>query len=56
MGLRDWNDLVNDEDGMGTVEIILIIVVAGIGYRSRILCGNKRFESGIKYSYVGIGE
>ena len=40
MGLRDWNDLVNDEDGMGTVEIILIIVVAGIGYRSRILCGN----------------
>ncbi len=27
MGLRDWNDLVNDEDGMGTVEIILIIVV-----------------------------
>ena len=27
MGLRDWNDLVKDEDGMGTVEIILIIVV-----------------------------
>ncbi len=54
--LRDWDELVTDEDGMGTVEIILIIVVAGIGYRSRILCGNKRFESGIKYSYVGIGE
>ena len=27
MGLRDWEELVNDEDGMGTVEIILIIVV-----------------------------
>ena len=27
MGLRDWDNLINDEDGMGTVEIILIIVV-----------------------------
>ncbi len=27
MELRDWNDLLRDEDGMGTVEIILIIVV-----------------------------
>lgn len=26
MELRDWNDLLRDEDGMGTVEIILIIV------------------------------
>ncbi len=27
MGVRDWDNLINDEDGMGTVEIILIIVV-----------------------------
>ena len=25
--LKDWKDLLNEEEGMGTVEIILIIVV-----------------------------
>ena len=27
MELRNWDELMLDEDGMGTVEIILIIVV-----------------------------
>ena len=27
MKLRNWRDLMRDEDGMGTVEVILIIVV-----------------------------
>ncbi len=27
MELRDWNELMCDEDGMGTVEVILIVVV-----------------------------
>lgn len=27
MKLRDWKDLMRDEEGMGTVEVILIIVV-----------------------------
>lgn len=27
MKLRDWKDLLRDEEGMGTVEVILIIVV-----------------------------
>ncbi len=27
MELREWDELITDEDGMGTVEIILIIVV-----------------------------
>ena len=42
MELRDWNDLLRDEDGMGTVEIILIIVGICIAKKSRILCGNFR--------------
>ena len=25
--LKNWNDFIREEDGMGTVEIILIIVV-----------------------------
>ena len=25
--LRNWKDLIKDEEGMGTVEVILIIVV-----------------------------
>ena len=38
-GIRDfWND----ESGMGTVEIILIIVGICIADKSRILCGNFR--------------
>ncbi len=27
MELREWDELITDEDGMGTVEIILIVVV-----------------------------
>ena len=32
----------NDESGMGTVEVILIIVGICIADKSRILCGNFR--------------
>lgn len=35
---RFWND----EGGMGTVEVILIIVGICIADKSRILCGNFR--------------
>ncbi|MBP5282613.1 MAG: hypothetical protein J6Z22_08960 [Lachnospiraceae bacterium] len=27
MELKNWKDLIREEDGMGTVEVILIIVV-----------------------------
>lgn len=27
MALKNWKDLIRDEEGMGTVEVILIIVV-----------------------------
>ena len=38
-GIRNfWND----ESGMGTVEVILIIVGICIADKSRILCGNFR--------------
>lgn len=47
MELRDWNDLLQDEDGMGTVEIILIMVttwgrdrvfyVDGVGRKINVL-------------------
>ena len=36
------SDFVNDESGMGTVEVILIIVGICIADKSRILCGNFR--------------
>ena len=42
MELRNFNDLLRDEDGMGTVEVILIIVGICIADKSRILCGNFR--------------
>ena len=35
-------DFWNDESGMGTVEVILIIVGICIADKSRILCGNFR--------------
>ena len=35
-------DFMRDEAGMGTVEIILIIVGICIADKSRILCGNFR--------------
>ena len=35
-------NFVNDESGMGTVEVILIIVGICIADKSRILCGNFR--------------
>ena len=35
-------DFWNDESGMGTVEVILIIVGICIAKKSRILCGNFR--------------
>ena len=42
MELRNFHDLLRDEDGMGTVEVILIIVGICIVDKSRILCGNFR--------------
>ncbi len=42
MDLRNFKDLLRDEDGMGTVEVILIIVGIFIADKSRILCGNFR--------------
>lgn len=35
----------NDEDGMGTVEVILIIVGICTPQKRRILCGNFRYRS-----------
>lgn len=40
--LRNFKDLWKDEEGMGTVEVILIIVGICIADKSRILCGNFR--------------
>ena len=37
-----FKELINDESGMGTVEVILIIVGICIADKSRILCGNFR--------------
>lgn len=42
MDLRNFKDLLRDEDGMGTVEVILIIVGICIAKKRRILCGNFR--------------
>ena len=42
MECRGFKDLMSDEEGMGTVEIILIIVGICIADKSRILCGNFR--------------
>ena len=39
---RRLRDFWKDEDGMGTVEVILIIVGICIAGKSRILCGNFR--------------
>ena len=41
-GLYGPADLASMEDGMGTVEVILIIVGICIADKSRILCGNFR--------------
>ena len=35
-------EYLQDEEGMGTVEVILIIVGICIADKSRILCGNFR--------------
>ena len=41
-GLYGPDDLACMEEGMGTVEVILIIVGICIADKSRILCGNFR--------------
>ncbi|SCY08921.1 hypothetical protein SAMN05660668_01364 [Pseudobutyrivibrio sp. AR14] len=38
---RIWN-FIEEEDGIGTVEMILILVGICIADKSRILCGNFR--------------
>ena len=40
MELRNLDDLWKDEDGMGTVEIILIIVEKRVTGNTYVLCGN----------------
>ena len=42
MGLNRLKSFFAEEDGMGTVEVILIIVGICIADKSRILCGNFR--------------
>ena len=36
------HDFIHEEDGIGTVEMILILVGICIADKSRILCGNFR--------------
>ena len=49
MELRDWNDLLRDEDGMGTVEIILIIVAHSVHKLKCVLCGKiEGYGKGVK--------
>lgn len=40
--LKSFRQFLTEEDGMGTVEVILIIVGICIADKSRILCGNFR--------------
>ncbi|MCR4651394.1 MAG: hypothetical protein K5662_06525 [Lachnospiraceae bacterium] len=40
--LKGFKAFLKEEDGMGTVELILIIVGICIADKSRILCGNFR--------------
>ena len=38
--LRNFKDLLKDEEGMGTVEVILIIVEKRVTGNTYVLCGN----------------
>ncbi len=38
--LRNFKDLWKDEEGMGTVEVILIIVEKTLAENTYVLCGN----------------
>lgn len=40
MKCKGFRELITEEEGMGTVEVILIIVGICIADKSRILCGN----------------
>ncbi|NLL75855.1 MAG: hypothetical protein GX235_01200 [Clostridiales bacterium] len=40
--LKNMKNFISEEDGLGTVEIILILVGICIADKSRILCGNFR--------------
>ena len=42
MKCKGFRELITEEEGMGTVEVILIIVGICIADKSRILCGNFR--------------
>ena len=39
---QHFNSFITEEDGIGTVEMILILVGICIADKSRILCGNFR--------------
>lgn len=38
--LKTWKQLIQEEDGMGTVEVILIIVEKPNAKHRYVLCGN----------------
>lgn len=40
MRLKKFKDFLREEDGMGTVEIILIIVEKTLAGNTYVLCGN----------------
>lgn len=38
--MKNWKDFVREEDGMGTVEVIMIIVEKTLAENTYVLCGN----------------
>ena len=40
--MKFWNRFMEDESGIGVVELILVLVGICIADKSRILCGNFR--------------
>lgn len=38
--MKNWKDFVREEDGMGTVEVIMIIVEKILAENTYVLCGN----------------
>ena len=40
--MEKWKEFMAEEDGVGVVEVILILVGICIADKSRILCGNFR--------------
>ena len=38
--MKQWNDFLREEDGMGSVEIVLIIIEKPNAKHRYVLCGN----------------